>query len=131
MRLRHGLMTFLLHPVMPPASGGETSAENELGMGIHGGHAETSLMLHLRPDLVDMAAAKRHVPANLASNKHVRFGGGVSFGWLSNDFGPSGVIGDPTRASAEAGAQSFEQVVRLLGDQLAEVARFDFADYQG
>lgn len=129
-RLRHGLMTFLLHPVMPPASGGQSSAEGELGMGIHGGHAETSLLLHLRPDLVDMSAAERHVPANLAENKHVRFGGGVSFGWLSNDFGAHGIIGDPTTASAEEGKRLFGGVVRVLGEQLAEVAGFDFANYE-
>ena len=31
-------------------------------MGIHGGTEETSLMLHLAPDLVDMSVATRNVP---------------------------------------------------------------------
>jgi creatinine amidohydrolase len=69
-------------------------------MGIHGGTDETSVMLHLRPDLVDMSKAVRRIPEKMAMNKHVRFGGSVSFGWLSNDFFVEGHIGDPTFATA-------------------------------
>ena len=123
LRLAHGLATFLLHPSVPPDQGGASTIE-ELGMGIHGGLGETSLILHLRPDLVDMGAAARHVPEGLASYRHVRFGGPVAFGWTSDDFGPSGVIGDPTGASAERGKQQFEAIVATMGDALAEVARF-------
>jgi len=129
LRRHHGLMTFLLHPSVPPdAGGGERieGSDTELGMGIHGGRDETSLVLHLRPDLVDMAQAVSNVPTHLAGNDHVRFGGDVSFGWLSSDFGPSGVIGDATVATAERGKQLFEAVVARLGASLAEVARFTF-----
>ena len=58
LRLHHGLMTFLAHPGLPPDQGGASPAE-ELGMGIHGGTDETSMMLHLAPELVDMSAAER------------------------------------------------------------------------
>jgi creatinine amidohydrolase len=95
-------------------------------MGIHAGRDETSLILHLRPDLVDMAAAVKCVPEALAANAHVRFGGDVGFGWLSDDLHPSGVIGDPTTATAERGKALFESMVTNLGDGLAEVGRFNF-----
>jgi creatinine amidohydrolase len=124
-RLKHGLMTFLSHPGLPPDQGG-TSPANESGMGIHGGTDETSLMLHLRPELVAMEHASRNVPEGLASNTHVRFGGRVTFGWLSSDFGPDGHIGDPTAATAERGKELFEGSVRAFGDALAEIAAFDF-----
>ena len=127
LRLHHGLSTFLLHPGVPPDQGGASTTE-ELGMGIHGGLDETSLLLHLRPDLVDMARAERHVPEWLAPNRHVRFGGSAPFGWLSDDFGPSGVIGDPTGADAARGARLFAAAVAAVGDTLAEVARFSFPD---
>ena len=91
-------------------------------MGIHGGLDETSLMLHLPPDLVDLAAGFRNMPEPLAANRHVRFGGAVSFGWLSNDFGPSGHIGDPTGATAERGKLLFEAPCARFGEALAEVA---------
>ncbi|MFN5839736.1 MAG: creatininase family protein, partial [Acidimicrobiaceae bacterium] len=55
-RLKWGLQTFLAHPHMPADQGG-SSAESELGMGVHGGMDETSVMLHLRPELVDMSVA--------------------------------------------------------------------------
>jgi len=125
LRVKHGLRTFLAHPHMPADQGG-SSATGELGMGIHGGTDETSVMLHLRPDLVDMSKAVRRVPEKIAENKHVRFGGSVPFGWMSNDFFPEGHIGDPTGASAELGASMFATAVATLGEVLEEVSRFDF-----
>ena len=55
----------------------------------------------------------------------MRFGGSVSFGWTSDDFGPAGVVGDARGATAAAGAERAEQAVAYLGEALAEVARFD------
>lgn len=123
LRLHHGLLTFLTHPGVPPDQGG-VSAEHELGMGVHGGHDETSLMLHLAPALVDMTTAERRVPEHLADNRYVRFGGTVAFGWLSNDFADDGVIGDPTRADADHGKVLFEGAVESFCAALAEIAAF-------
>jgi creatinine amidohydrolase len=125
LRLRHGLMTFLAHPGVPPDQGGPSAAD-ELGMGVHGGADETSLVLHLAPDLVDMSAARRTVPEHLAANRFVRFGGTVSFGWLSNDFDDSGVIGDPTGATAERGAELFDAAVTAFTSALGEIAAFEY-----
>jgi creatinine amidohydrolase len=125
LRLHHGLSTFLLHPSVPPDHGGPSTAD-ELGMGIHGGVQETSVVLHLRPDLVAMDRAVRNVPEWMAANEQVRFGGSVPFGWLSSDFGPSGVIGDALGATAEQGKALFEASVTRLGQALAEIATFEF-----
>ncbi len=131
LRLEHGLLTFLVHAFIPPAyssSPPSAASSGELGMGIHAGYQETSVMMHLRPDLVNLDLAVRNVPEWLTENEHVRFGGTVQFGWLSNDFGPSGHIGDPTGASADAGKVLFDDAVRVVGDQLREIAAFDFPD---
>jgi creatinine amidohydrolase len=125
LRLAYGLQTFLAHPGVPPDQGGASPPE-ELGMGVHGGLEETSLMLHLQPALVDLDGVTRNVPEGLAANRYVRFGGPVSFGWLSNDFGPSGYVGDPTGATAQRGKERFESAVRAFGEALGEVRRFDF-----
>lgn len=125
LRRRHGLMTFLAHPSVPPDQGG-TSASGEAGMGVHAGADETSLMLHLAPELVDLAAAARQVPEHLAANRHVRFGGPVAFGWLSNDFADDGVIGDPTRARATRGAELFDAAVTAFAEALGEIAAFSY-----
>ena len=95
-------------------------------MGIHGGLNETSVFMHLRPGQVDLAVAERRVPEALAENDHVRFGGSVSFGWLSNDFHPDGYIGDPTGATPELGKQLFDHAVGTLAEAMAEVKAFDF-----
>jgi len=125
LRLHHGLMTFTTHPGVPPDQGG-SSPPGELGMGVHGGTDETSLMLHLAPHLVDIGAAQRRVPEALAENRYVRFGGPVSFGWMSNDFFADGYIGDPTAATAEVGKHLFEASVHGFCEALREIAAFNF-----
>ncbi len=128
-RLAHDLLTFLVHPFLPPAYSPprpDAATSGESGMGIHGGLDETAVMLHLAPDTVDMAKAERNVPEWLTENEHVRFGGTVQFGWLSNDFGPQGHIGDPTKATATYGAELFANAISVLCDQLREIATFTF-----
>ena len=43
---------------MPGSPSAELFPDDEVRYGIHGGALETSLMLHLRPELVSIAAAK-------------------------------------------------------------------------
>ena len=124
-RKRFGLKTFLmpsLAPTDPPAGEGL----DERGLGIHGGAAETSLVLHLRPDLVDLSRAERWVPEHLADFRHIGFNGRpVSFGWLSNDFGTPGVVGDPTQATPAYGEVLWEASVHQAVESLLEIARFE------
>lgn len=122
-RIATGLQTFLMHPGVPADQGG-SSPESELGMGVHGGLDETSVMLHLRPDLVDMSQARRSVPEHLAGRRYVKFGGPVSFGWTSDDFGTHGVIGDPTGATAERGRQLWAGMIQAAVQALGEIAAF-------
>ncbi len=124
-RVAHELLTFLVHPSVPPASGG-TSTEEEMGMGIHGGLNETSVFSYLRPGETRMEKAVRRVPEWMAENKWVKFGGKVQFGWTSRDFGSEGLIGDPTDANPELGKELFESAVESLADQLREISNFDF-----
>lgn len=124
LRLAHGLATFVMHPSLPPDHGG-TAPAAELGMGIHAGLEETSVMLYLRPDLVRLDLGKRSVPEHLASFERVGFGKEVSFGWLSDDFGTDGTLGDPTGATAELGKRQYEAMVAAAALSLAEIAAFD------
>jgi creatinine amidohydrolase len=127
LRLAYGFQTFLMQPFVVSGEG------NEFGMPIHGGHDETSMLMAIRPDLVDVTKAVRAVPERLASNRHVRFGGSVSFGWLSDDFEtipaagqlPLGLIGDGTGANAELGAQLWDRVIATMGEALAEISAWD------
>jgi len=121
LRRRFDLRTFLVSS--PPTPG-----ETECGMGIHAGWSETSMMLHVAPELVDMDAAAElgpKVASSVAACDHVGFGKTVKFGWLSTDFDASGVVGDPTGASASAGERLFEDYVTSVLDALPEVLTFN------
>lgn len=120
LRRRNGLATFLFGVSVPAGDG--VDGPDELGFGIHGGWGETSLLMHLRPDLVHEDRFARAVPEWLAERQRIGFAGRpVQFGWLSSDF-PGGVIGDPTGSSAETGARIAERVVADGVATLREVA---------
>ena len=119
-RSEHGTQTFLMHPMVPPDQGGPSS-ESEGGMGIHAGYLETSLMMHLAPDLVASELPGPVLPESISDNVHVRFGGSVTFGWTSDDFSADGHIGDPTGASARVGQEVFESTVIHLSRALEEI----------
>ncbi|WP_298742627.1 creatininase family protein [uncultured Microbacterium sp.] len=112
LRRQFGLNTFLDGVRVP-------GGPDERGFGIHGGHGETSLLMHLRPDLVDTTAATRAVPDALAGFERIGFAASpVQFGWCSDDFASGGVIGDPTTATAAEGAAL---AARLVEDGVATI----------
>ena len=104
MRLRseHGLLAAVAHwqDLAGPADRGLTRDW-------HGGHVETSVMLHLRPDLVDMHAAKPAPTRPLSGLPMPSLppDGPAPWAWMSSDLDASGVIGDPSAASAALGAE--------------------------
>lgn len=98
---------------------------DELAHGLHGGELETSLMLHLRPDLVrcDALADFDSLGRSLA-----RQGGAlgverpVGIGWMSQDLNPAGVCGNAARADAARGALALEFMAGRLAAILAAIA---------
>merc|ERR1712097_193993 len=60
LRLDHKLLCVLACNLnfSPEEDAVQVFPQEELMYGIHGGALETSLMLHLKPDLVDLSAAK-------------------------------------------------------------------------
>jgi creatinine amidohydrolase len=123
LRRRFGLRTFLMGTGM--AGGDGENGPDEQGFGVHGGHSETSMIMHLRPDLVDASKVDRWIPSNMTELRYVKFNGGpVHFGWLSDDFGPEGVVGDASAANASWGAELYDTAIRNGVAQLAEIARF-------
>jgi creatinine amidohydrolase len=91
--------------------------------GIHGGDVETSLMLHFRPDLVDMGKAENFISNVARAEKDfelLRQTGTHAFAWIASDLNPHGVVGDASIATAGKGRQTAryqaEGFVRLLRD---------------
>jgi creatinine amidohydrolase len=85
----------------------------------HACEMETALMLHLYGPLVDMSKAVRHIlPGRSAYfGRDLLVPGPVTTGSRVRDRSPTGVMGDPTVATAERGQELFRIVV-------TEVARF-------
>lgn len=98
--------------------------------GIHGGDAETSLVLHFRPELVDMAKAEDFpsvAAADEQAYKYLRPTGMPSYAWVASDINPAGVAGEASRATAEKGRASAEAAVDAFIELLREVERKELA----
>jgi creatinine amidohydrolase len=97
----------------------------ELAEDIHGGLVETSLMLHLRPDLVYREAIEEFagLPRKFAArNDQLGVEKPVGFGWMSQDLHPSGACGNAAGADASRGKAYLDYVADALVRLLAEVA---------
>ena len=100
----------------------------EKAFGIHAGDIETSVMLALAPERVDMSRAWRH--ANLQTElteryDHIRAYGPHAFGWKMEDLSRSGVCGDAGAATAEKGRALLDEAVAGIVRLVEEMRRFD------
>ena len=100
--------------------------EAELRHGIHGGAVETSILLHIRPDLVRRDAVRKF--ESLSEQLEGVFNrltpyGRVGFGWQTQDLNPDGACGDATLATAEHGRALLDQATEGLLELLDEVVR--------
>ncbi|MGW5076369.1 creatininase family protein [Rhodococcus sp. NPDC004095] len=98
--------------------------------GIHAGELETSMMMHVAPDLVDLEAA---VVGGMSAHELftastlLTIENGISPAWTTDDISPeNGVIGDPRRSSAELGRAVVEHQIDRLADALTEISTFAF-----
>lgn len=81
---------------------------------VHAGEIETSTTLANRPELVKMDKARRFVPK--FSSRYLDFSAKRSVEWYARTLkiSTSGVLGDPTKASAEKGHKMWEVMIRNL-----------------
>jgi len=83
------------------------------------------VMLHVRPDLVDMSLAQDFVPASrdvAQNNTHLRLLGPMVTGWVARDLHPSGAAGNAAAATLTAGAQIFDHCTTDYAAFLDETA---------
>mgnify|MGYP000078294577 CR=1 FL=1 len=94
--------------------------------GIHAGDIETSMMLALRPGLVDMAQARdfRSTSQDRAARYPVLGNGrSAKLGWQMQDYHPMGAAGNATLATAAKGQAVVDAAGRQLALLLQEVAQ--------
>jgi creatinine amidohydrolase len=98
--------------------------------GIHGGESETSIMLHLHPDLVAMEHASNFKSRSIELERQhglLMPEGGVGFGWQAQDLHPAGVTGNAAAADAARGREEVERAALALVKLVRQVADYPIA----
>lgn len=108
----------------------ELVTPEEKAFGIHGGFIETSVMLALQPDLVEMQKARDFHSCQqefVQDFTHLRAYGPHAFGWKMQDLSAQGVVGNAQLASAQAGEAMLTHAAHGIVELLQDVARFDIS----
>lgn len=113
-----GLLVVKANYMRLPAAEGILNAR-ELREGLHGGQAETAMMLHLAPELVRQDRLADFSLRSGAADEHGLFGpaGRAAWAWMAEDLNAEGVVGRADRATAADG----EKLIAHYAEQLAQV----------
>ena len=130
LRARLGMLVYSVNWFGLPLSGADGKDVNALfsahehRFGIHAGEIETSMMLALAPEQVDMAQAQNFAStsedrakrlANLGNGKRAKLG------WQMQDYNPAGAVGNAAAATADKGRAVLDAAGRALAALLAEI----------
>ncbi len=136
LRARLGMLVYSVNSFNLPLidARGESVASQfsarEHRFGIHAGEMETSMMLALRPDQVDMAKAQNfHSTSQDRAAQFSILGDGRSakLGWQMQDYNPHGAVGNALAASAEKGQALLDAMGRSLAQLLSEIDQLPLA----
>jgi creatinine amidohydrolase len=132
LRTAHGLIVYHTSwynlPLLDPQTGEDLNglfSAHEHRFGAHAGEVETSMMLALRPDLVDMAKAEHfHSTSEDRAAKYPVLGNGKSakLGWMMQDYNAKGAAGNAAAARADIGLRVVQAAGQALARLLAEVS---------
>lgn len=90
------------------------------GLG-HGGEGETSIMMAVRPELVNLKHALAQMPEKMISLSKK-----TGIIWDISEISATGATGDPTKASIEKGQQMLDIFVDLVADAICEMDKVDW-----
>ncbi|MEM6614033.1 MAG: creatininase family protein [Cyanobacteria bacterium P01_C01_bin.72] len=107
-----------------PHIGGEMLTSQEQEYGIHAGDAETSIMLSLLPQQVQMDKAVKEYPQGLPEDSLLDMEGKLPFAWLTRELTQSGVMGDATVATREKGERLLESLAHGWVQVIQDVYKF-------
>lgn len=103
---------------------GNLFSADEHRFGIHAGEMETSMMLALKPEQVDMAQAQDfHSTSQDRAKKFSILGDGRSakLAWQMQDYNPQGAVGNAAAATAGKGRTLLEAAGRNFAQLLTEI----------
>jgi creatinine amidohydrolase len=125
LRARLGMLVYSVSWFnLPLGAANELFSADEHRFGIHAGEIETSMMLALAPQQVDLGKAE-----DFASSSRERarsfpiLGNGRSakLGWQMQDYNPQGAVGNAAAASADKGRMLLDAAGLALAQLLAEI----------
>lgn len=98
-------------------------AADELRHGLHGGQAETAIMLALAPGMVRMDRARSFESIGEKSDDSpLGPEGAAAWAWMAEDLNPAGVVGRADRATAEQGRRLIDHYASLLAAIISDAA---------
>ena len=130
LRARLGMLVYSVNSFnLPLANGKSESVESlfsaqEHRFGIHAGEMETSMMLALKPEQVDMAKARNfHSTSQDRAERFSILGDGRSakLGWQMQDYNAQGAAGNAAAATAAKGRALLEAMGLALARLLVEI----------
>jgi creatinine amidohydrolase len=131
LRVRHGMLAISVS-WFGVTQVDDLFSAHELKHGIHGGEVETSMLLALRPDLVDMERAGDFTPLSVemaAAGGLLTPEGAVGFGWQTQDLSPAGACGDAAKADAERGRILIDRAAHALLRLCQEASAFPLSRF--
>jgi creatinine amidohydrolase len=129
LRLRHGDFVVIPRSAWAVPHDASFMSDDERQLSMHAGHGETALMMALAPHTVRMDRAIANVPEpfpcpTLSSTR-------PAAAWCARDFGPTGVIGDPTGATLEQGMRLLDELGASWAAAIGEVYRMRWPKREG
>jgi creatinine amidohydrolase len=124
LRAEFGLRTFSLFGSAGAAF--EGVSEQERTYGFHAGEIETAYLLHGAPELVHPEEYTTNYIARVDQPELLKpEGSGANFAWLTKDIAPSGVMGDPSAATAENGERWSNHAAARIAEILVAMYHFE------
>lgn len=128
LRAEFGLRTFSLFG--SPGARFEGVNRQERTYGFHAGEIETAYLLYATPSLVHTEEFTSNYIARVDNSEPLKpEGSSANFAWLTRDIAPSGVLGDPTPATAEHGEKWSNEAAARIAELL--IAMFHFSPSHG
>ena len=124
LRAEFGLRTFSLFG--SPGASFAGLSDQERTYGFHAGEIETAYLLHAAPALVHPGEYTANYIARVEQPNPIKpEGSSANFAWLTRDIAPSGVLGDPSRATAENGEQWSNEAAARIAELLVAMYHFE------
>jgi creatinine amidohydrolase len=124
LRAEFGLRTFSLF-----GSAGapfEGVSQQERTYGFHAGEIETAYLLHATAELVHTDEFTANYIARVDQPELLKpEGSSANFAWLTKDISPSGVLGDPTAATAANGERWSNEAAARIAETLIAMVHFE------